>query len=330
MPDINTIRELTGQFNVLYAEDEPALRESVAKALGRLFKEVHVAKDGFEALDIYKSTPIDILITDLSMPILGGIGLIDKIHELTENPPAIIVFSAHSDATVLIKLINKGVDRFLAKPVDLKRMREMFYKLCLQLSNAKMVQEYQVQLQNMLLEMEYKNRALEQKLNQLASATNRIRPAEQQSAPTPGEGYYGHLDPEHKEELSELSSDLDYMIFTLFSKNDLDEATIRDLSALLHKYGAILNRYVEFVEVGIAVESLSRSIAHHPQMVLEHQEQSGVYLESFQMTLENFRHNTWNRRAFDPTFYNASLLSDINLLIDFLSGNETQGEIEFF
>lgn len=330
MTDINTIRELTGQFSVLYAEDEPALRESVAKALGRLFKEVHIAKDGFEALDIYKKTPIDILITDLSMPILGGIGLIDKITELTPNPPAIVVFSAHSDASVLIKLINKGVDRFLAKPVDLKRMHEMFYKLCQQLANAKMVQEYQVQLQNMLLEMEYKNRALEQKLNQLASANNIIRIAEQQPTSVPTDVYYFYLDPEHKEELAELSSDLDYMIFTLFSKNDLDEETIRDLSILLHKYGAILNRYVEFVEVGIGIESLAHAIGTHLHVVLEHQEQSGVYLESFQMTLENFRHNVWNRRASDPTFYNASLLSDINLLIDFLNGNETQGEIEFF
>ncbi len=243
MKDMQKIRDLTGKFTLLYAEDESELRESVAK-------------DGFEALDIYK--------------------------------------------------------------------------LCQQLINAKMFQEHQAHLQNMLLEMEYKNLALEQKLNQLASANNRIRPPEPKGATTPTEVYFDHLDPEHKEELLELSSDLDYMIFTLFSKNDLDDEAIFALSAHLHKYGVILNHYVEFVEVGIGIESLAHCIAEHTHKVLEHQEQSGVYLESFQMTLENFRHNVWNRRASDPTFYNASLLSDINLLIDFLSGNETQGEIEFF
>lgn len=59
--------------------------------------------------------------------------------------------------------------------------------------------------------------------------------------------------------------------------------------------------------------------------------QSGIYLESLQFTLESFRENIWEKEAQNPRFYNASLISDIEVVLHFLEGKEMEeNEIEFF
>ena len=60
-------------------------------------------------------------------------------------------------------------------------------------------------------------------------------------------------------------------------------------------------------------------------------QQTGIYFESLQITLENFRQNVWIKEAQNPMFYNASLKMDVQLIIDFLEEKEIQdNEIEFF
>ena len=73
MINAKVLKELAEQYTILYAEDEAMLRDTMTATLQKFFKEVHVAKDGFEAFDIFKREKIDILITDINMPILNGI-----------------------------------------------------------------------------------------------------------------------------------------------------------------------------------------------------------------------------------------------------------------
>ena len=59
--------------------------------------------------------------------------------------------------------------------------------------------------------------------------------------------------------------------------------------------------------------------------------QTGIYFESLQLTLDNFRDNIWIKQAKDPQFYNASLKNDLQQVKDFLEDKEAQeSEIEFF
>jgi hypothetical protein len=59
--------------------------------------------------------------------------------------------------------------------------------------------------------------------------------------------------------------------------------------------------------------------------------QTGIYFESLQITLENFRQNIWDKEAPNPRFYNASLRIDIRGIIDFLQEKEIkENEIVFF
>lgn len=66
---------------ILLVEDEKVIRENTASILKVFFKEVYTANDGYEGLDKYEEYLPDILMTDLKMPNMSGLGLIDEIKK---------------------------------------------------------------------------------------------------------------------------------------------------------------------------------------------------------------------------------------------------------
>lgn len=77
------------------------------------------ALDGMQALDCLASMPIDLIVTDLTMPRLDGIGLAERVRadvRLAGMP--IIVVTASGKETDAVKATGVGVNAFLTKPVD--------------------------------------------------------------------------------------------------------------------------------------------------------------------------------------------------------------------
>lgn len=111
------------QISILYVEDDAIVRAQTEKILTKLFKKVYVAVDGKEGLDIYKksSDDIDIVITDINMPKLNGLDMIDQINNMTKSIPTIVT-SAHSDSSNLLKAIDANVDKYIAKPIQIKEL----------------------------------------------------------------------------------------------------------------------------------------------------------------------------------------------------------------
>lgn len=60
-----------GKFSILYAEDEAGISKNISSLLGLYFKEVFVAKDGIELLNLYRLNSPDILLIDICMPNLN-------------------------------------------------------------------------------------------------------------------------------------------------------------------------------------------------------------------------------------------------------------------
>ena len=83
------------EVTVLYVEDEDMMRESVVMLLKRRFKQVFVAANGLEAVNIYKAEHPDVVITDLQMPVMDGMELARQIRALGNTP--IVVVSAFND-----------------------------------------------------------------------------------------------------------------------------------------------------------------------------------------------------------------------------------------
>jgi DNA-binding response OmpR family regulator len=109
-------------MSLLFIEDHKELRINSVEILKNFFKKVISAKDGEEALTLYKKeSKIDLIVTDIQMPNINGVEMIDEIYKI--NPQqSIIVLSAHDDSQYLLPLINLGIDHFIKKPVDYQEL----------------------------------------------------------------------------------------------------------------------------------------------------------------------------------------------------------------
>ncbi len=106
------------KLKLLFVEDEEDLIEIITDTLNKLQASFLTAKNGEEALDVIKQNPdIDVVVTDLNMPIMSGLELIEKLKEDNFNKP-IIVMSAHTEVDYINKAKEFGVDNYLLKPFD--------------------------------------------------------------------------------------------------------------------------------------------------------------------------------------------------------------------
>ena len=117
---------------VLLVEDEDVARKTLAFYLNTIFDEVILACDGEEGFSILKENinndkTFDLVLTDLKMPNVDGMGMIDLIRELIPNQRFIIV-SAHKNEEDLLKLINLRVLGYFLKPLNIDNMMEMLKK----------------------------------------------------------------------------------------------------------------------------------------------------------------------------------------------------------
>ncbi|GGD38729.1 CheY-P-specific phosphatase CheX [Malaciobacter pacificus] len=110
---------------ILIVEDEKTIRENLASMLKFFFKEVHTAIDGHDGLDKYEQYLPDIVMTDLKMPNMSGFELLEELIKRDSTSYKIIV-SAHTDKELLFKAIEKGINRYLVKPIIENELFETF------------------------------------------------------------------------------------------------------------------------------------------------------------------------------------------------------------
>jgi len=117
---IAKIQELT----LLFVEDEDDLVEIISDTLHKLEAKFLTAKNGQEALNVLKDNKIDVVITDINMPIMNGLEMIGKMKELYPSLP-IIIMSAHTEIEFMEKAKELGVKDYLVKPFDFIKFIEL-------------------------------------------------------------------------------------------------------------------------------------------------------------------------------------------------------------
>ena len=122
---INNISILKN-ITILYAEDEKDLREVTHQILKGFTKKQYVAQNGQEGLELFKNheKEIDLIITDVNMPILNGLDMIKEIKKININIP-IIVATAFSNKEYLLEAIDIGVDKYVLKPIDIAKLLQV-------------------------------------------------------------------------------------------------------------------------------------------------------------------------------------------------------------
>jgi DNA-binding response OmpR family regulator len=106
-------------MRVLLVEDEVRLAENLAAALrdGPGFA-VDWAADGEAGDDSARNRVYDLVILDLMLPRLDGLGVLRRLRA-REDPTPVLILTAKDGASSIIELLNAGADDYLAKPFDL-------------------------------------------------------------------------------------------------------------------------------------------------------------------------------------------------------------------
>jgi adenylate cyclase len=107
---------------ILVVDDEPDLETLVLQKFRRQIRDGAVsflfAHDGVEALDALKAhADVDLVVTDLNMPRMDGLSLLQKLQESEEHISAIVV-SAYGDMANIRTAMNRGAFDFVTKPID--------------------------------------------------------------------------------------------------------------------------------------------------------------------------------------------------------------------
>ncbi|MEA3373572.1 MAG: diguanylate cyclase [Campylobacterota bacterium] len=104
-------------LTLLYVEDDTDTRKQLSNVLRYKVDKLYVAKDGKEALELFKSHQIHAVLSDFQMPHMDGNELCQAIKGIKPFIPFILL-TAYNDSKLLIDAINAGVDKFLTKPID--------------------------------------------------------------------------------------------------------------------------------------------------------------------------------------------------------------------
>ncbi len=163
--DFKTLYPYTKNLHLLYVEDDEEVIKQSKELFELFFASVTICVDGQKALESYKAQiylknrQFDIIITDINMPNLNGIDMIEEILKI--NPKQYIsVVSAQNESSSLLKLINLGVDSFLLKPLKEKQLIQTLYKISKNINNEMISLRYHTKMatSNESLELEVKKR----------------------------------------------------------------------------------------------------------------------------------------------------------------------------
>ncbi len=158
-------------LRVLYAEDEDIIRGIFSRVLSKLVKELFVASNGEEALELYKIHQPDIIITDIRMPKMTGFEMASIVRAENSIIP-IIATTAHNDAEHFLEAIRLGVTSFLVKPIDTTELVRTLESV----NNVVMLQKENIQKTAQLEEALIKARLAEKaKGDFLAAMSHEIR-----------------------------------------------------------------------------------------------------------------------------------------------------------
>ena len=107
---------------ILFVDDEPDLEALVLQKFRRQIREGAVsfvfARDGIEALASIEAHPhVDMVVSDINMPRMDGLSLLQKLQEAEDKKSTIIV-SAYGDMSNIRTAMNRGAFDFLTKPID--------------------------------------------------------------------------------------------------------------------------------------------------------------------------------------------------------------------
>lgn len=218
-------------INLMYVEDDVIVNDTITSLLQKLGYTVYNFFNGADAYNYFKDNKIDIVISDIDMPKMNGIELVEKIKKVNSKTP-IIFTTAISDEKYLLDSIKLGIDLFMKKPIDCSVLKENVEKVLkpyfLELENEKKEEKIREQAKEILIAKTVSmiSHQWRQPLSKVGSITSKIRVYSQMNKLT-DEILIANLEKIEKENIY-LSSTIN-KFNNLLEKKDIREFSLKEL-----------------------------------------------------------------------------------------------------
>ena len=109
-------------MRILVVDDEPSIRFSLSELLGADGHDVTVAEHAPAALALLEAEPFDLVLSDLTMPAMSGLQLLDEVR--ARHPDVVFVLvTAHGDERMAVRALRAGAYDYVPKPFDNDEVR---------------------------------------------------------------------------------------------------------------------------------------------------------------------------------------------------------------
>jgi len=113
-------RQETHERCILIVDDETVIRDICTRILKGY--RILQAADGDEALTILARQPVDVILTDVMMPRMGGLELLHTVKEKEPNQ-AVVIMTGYADKETILRALKADADDFISKPINLLELR---------------------------------------------------------------------------------------------------------------------------------------------------------------------------------------------------------------
>ncbi len=115
---------------ILVAEDNIVNQKLITTIIRKLGYDVDVANNGQQVINALRKEYYDLILMDMEMPLLNGVETTKKIHRIWQSDqiPPVIAMTANDDDESRTQCFEAGMDDYLTKPVNLKRLKSLLDK----------------------------------------------------------------------------------------------------------------------------------------------------------------------------------------------------------
>ena len=132
---------------IILVDDDDYLLESVAELLTEDGFTVYPFSNGYKALDKLLAEQVDLVLTDIKMPEITGIELLEKIHAIDPETPVILT-TGYAEVDLAIAALQKGAFDFITKPYKFPYLIHAIEKAVLHKRMKRIEKNYQAELEN--------------------------------------------------------------------------------------------------------------------------------------------------------------------------------------
>lgn len=154
---------------VLIVEDEKMIRQGIKSMIlrsGVPVQTIMECNNGLMALEVLREQPVDVMFTDIRMPKMDGITLVQEMQKLSQKPITVVI-SGYDDFSYAVEMMRMGVQEYILKPIDREQIMAIMQKLEQELLQKKEEQEAKRQISYQQLRYLCTNQNIAQKEKEL-------------------------------------------------------------------------------------------------------------------------------------------------------------------